>query len=240
MGIHRQILRGIDAVRGESCFAVCVSGKYVDDDDHKADGTLVYTGEGGQKKGHQVEDQKKTVGNASLLQSIDTQLPIRVLRGRMHPRETAEYFYDGLYKCTGSSCEASREGPMVYKFMLIPINSESKLRSITVEPTRSPHHCRPRSRPLHKSKRIEIVLLMNTFDLMQRNCPRITLDASSSRVFYISSISIVRVSLKKGRRELHQEGTVHLVASHVALCKLSFISFCTSRTSSCTKHCLPS
>lgn len=154
LGIHKQMLRGIDAVKDESCFAICVAGKYADDDDdHGSDGTIVYTGEGGQKKGHQVEDQKRSAGNAALIESIDTQLPVRVLRGRQRGHHAPEYYYDGLYKCTGYRYEASAEGPLVYKFTLAPIENESKARSIMVEPIRSPSPSGPRSRLLQKRKR---------------------------------------------------------------------------------------
>lgn len=151
LGIHTQILRGIDSIKGEACYAICVAGKYVDDDDHDADGTLVYTGEGGQKKTrYQVEDQTLTVGNAALLQSIDTQLPIRVLRGRTKTGKSPEYFYDGLYKCTGYTYGPSTEGPLVYKFTLVPIENESQKRSIMVESTRPPKTRAPRDRLLDK------------------------------------------------------------------------------------------
>jgi len=154
LGIHTQILRGIDAVRGESCYAVCVVGKYADDDDHGSDGTLVYTGEGGQKKkSRQVEDQKLTVGNAALLRSIDTQLPIRVLRGRTRTGKSPEYFYDGLYQCNDYKYEPSAEGPLVYKFTLVPLANESKERSIVVESARSPNLCGNKRRLLDKRKR---------------------------------------------------------------------------------------
>lgn len=138
LGIHTQILRGIDAIQGESCYAICVAGKYADDDDGNLDGTLVYTGEGGQKKKNRgIEDQKNTVGNAALIRSSETQLPIRVLRGRRDPKAISpEYYYDGLYRCTGYTYEAGAEGKMVYKFTLVPIANESKARSIMVESTK--------------------------------------------------------------------------------------------------------
>ena len=153
LGLHTQILKGIDAVQGEACYAICVAGKYADDDDHNDDGTLVYTGEGGQKKKNRpMEDQKLTTGNAALLMSIDTQLPIRVLRGGTLSGKPPEYFYDGLYKCIGYKYEPGAEGPFVYKFMLAPVENESKVRSIVVESTKSLNPCGVRGRLLSKCK----------------------------------------------------------------------------------------
>ena len=40
-----------------ACYAVCASGGYNDDADSSRDGTVIYTGSGGQKKGAQVKDQ---------------------------------------------------------------------------------------------------------------------------------------------------------------------------------------
>eukprot|EP00550_Attheya_septentrionalis_P001403 CAMPEP_0198288370 /NCGR_PEP_ID=MMETSP1449-20131203/6877_1 /TAXON_ID=420275 /ORGANISM="Attheya septentrionalis, Strain CCMP2084" /LENGTH=529 /DNA_ID=CAMNT_0043986487 /DNA_START=134 /DNA_END=1723 /DNA_ORIENTATION=- len=152
LGLHRQIVRGIDSLDGESCYAICVSGGYVDDDDHRPDGSLVYTGVGGQKGRHQVTDQKSQGGNDALLRSIDTHLPIRVLRGGQIKGGGAEYFYDGLYTCISYTYEASLDGPKVYKFTLVPIEKESK-RSIVVSPTRPPGAQRPRIIPKKKNKK---------------------------------------------------------------------------------------
>ena len=159
LGIHTQILRGIDAVKDESCYAVCISGGYVDDDDHDPDGTIIYAGVGGQDKQkgkHQVKDQTEDAYNASLLRSIDTGLPIRVLRGHHGGKKGNHYYYDGLYQCieytyepSADTYEPSEEGPMVYKFILEPIEKQNK--SIQVEAdakTRSPTGDRVRDRLL--------------------------------------------------------------------------------------------
>jgi SAD/SRA domain len=47
LGIHHGILNGIDALKDEPCYAVCMSGGYADDD-YRRDGSILYTGEGGQ------------------------------------------------------------------------------------------------------------------------------------------------------------------------------------------------
>jgi hypothetical protein len=126
VGIHTQMMRGIDSRQGGSCFAVCMSGGYVDDEESgDSDGRLIYTGEGGQKEGRQVADQKEERGNAALMQSYASGEPIRLLRGGPIKGGGAEYYYDGLFKCTGYTYEASKDGPKVYKFTLEPIADES-------------------------------------------------------------------------------------------------------------------
>ena len=139
LGIHTQILRGIDAFQGEACYAVCVSGGYVDDKDTEPDGSLIYTGNGGQKGGRQVKDQTDDAYNMSLLTSIDTQEPIRLLRGVVKQGKP-EYVYDGLYRCEKYEYTASADGPMVYKFKLVPIPGLSR-HSLTVVPKKiaGPH-----------------------------------------------------------------------------------------------------
>jgi hypothetical protein len=53
LGLHTQIVRGIDARADvEGAYAIVMSGGYKDDDDEGAE--LWYTGEGGQKDGKQV------------------------------------------------------------------------------------------------------------------------------------------------------------------------------------------
>jgi len=132
LGIHASFLSGIDAKQDESCYAVCMSSRYLDNDIN-ADGTILYTGSGGQdKNGRQVMDQDENVGNASLLRSISTGLPIRVLRA-LAPRDNGnshEYCYVGLYKCTGYVYELSLEGPCVYKFTLAPVKTCCKKQTI--------------------------------------------------------------------------------------------------------------
>jgi len=133
LGIHQSMLRGIDAVKGRPCYAVCVSGGYADDDDHsKPDGTIYYTGEGGQnKKGEQEKDQSyESVGNAALIQSKETGLTIRVLRGQ-YP----QYFYLGLYRCIDYTYGPGVHGKKVFKFTLVPCieNQCPRQRSVALE-----------------------------------------------------------------------------------------------------------
>jgi hypothetical protein len=125
VGIHTNILSGIDAVRDQSCFAVCMSGKY-DDDEEESEGTIYYTGMGGQdKRRRQIADQTETPANAALIQSSLTGDHIRVLR-RLG-QGGIDYQYEGLYECVDYLYEASADGqgPKVYTFILKPIPEKS-------------------------------------------------------------------------------------------------------------------
>mmetsp|Transcript_12841 Transcript_12841/g.24389 ORF Transcript_12841/g.24389 Transcript_12841/m.24389 type:complete len:326 (+) Transcript_12841:90-1067(+) len=124
LGIHSSILSGIDSIKGYPAYAVCLAGKY--DDEESSDGTIVYTGAGGQdKKGNQAEDQQENSGNVSLLQAEEEKTPIRVLR-KIGDKKGCTYRYEGLYLCTQSSYEASGRNPKkVFKFILTPIDEQS-------------------------------------------------------------------------------------------------------------------
>lgn len=116
-GIHQRILRGIDYVSGDPAYAVCISGEY--EDDVASDGTITYTGEGGQGKGKKkAQDQTdSSPGNQALIRSIDSQDTIRVIRGN----SDIGYYYLGLYRCTGYTYKPGECGFKVLKFNLVPI-----------------------------------------------------------------------------------------------------------------------
>ena len=132
LGIHTKILSGIDAQLGESCFAVCMSGGYADDNDHCSDGSITYTGCGGQMVRRQVTDQEENTANASLIMSCDSGLPIRMLRGHEENGEMV-YVYDGLYICKDYTYGPSQDGPKVYKFKLVPAEGNEKPKAFAVE-----------------------------------------------------------------------------------------------------------
>ena len=113
-----------------------MAGGYVDDNDAGSDGTLFYTGSGGQKDRRQVKDQIINSANASLIRSKDTRLPIRLLQKDTRRQGKPEYFYDGLFRCESYSYEESTDGPMEYKFKIVPIPGLSS-HSVTVESCRS-------------------------------------------------------------------------------------------------------
>lgn len=118
LGIHCNILSGIDCYQGYPCYAVCLSGGYKDDKEQGNDkSVLYYTGEGGQdKKGKQVNHQTETKGNVSLMESHKRRTPIRVIirdKGAV-----PFYIYEGIYHCTDWTYEKSQDGPKIYKFKL--------------------------------------------------------------------------------------------------------------------------
>ena len=132
LGIHTQILAGIDALKDDPCYAICISGGYKDDVDNDPDGTIVYTGAGGQdKKRRQIRDQEENAENGSLMLSYIRKVPVRVLRGRKVNGKPV-YIYEGLYTCVDYDYVPSKDGPKVYKFKLKPIDPEKK-RSFEVD-----------------------------------------------------------------------------------------------------------
>ena len=127
LGIHRSILSGVDSMKDYACYAVCASGGYKDDADSSRDGTVIYTGSGGQKKGAQVEDQVENTDNLSLINSYADKTPIRMLRliGKAK-HGFPVYEYVGLYRCVEYTHEPSKDGPKVYRFTLKPIEGQTK------------------------------------------------------------------------------------------------------------------
>ena len=167
-GIHQTIPRGIDFVKGEPCYAVCISGGYADDDDASdrySGGKIFYTGEGGRgKNGKQERDQSdSSPGNQALLRSIDSQDTIRVIRGNAK----AGYYYLGLYRCTSYTYDPGVHGFKVFKFTLVPIienqsplgrsipldSKWSKQSSKKINPLRAKVEDYPES-PLSKKRRL--------------------------------------------------------------------------------------
>ena len=126
LGIHSSMGSGIDSLKDQSCFAVCMSGKYSDEHElGEDDGIIRYTGSGGlDKKGIQVKDQEENTDNVSLIQSHRTGDPIRLLR-RLGGKGSILYRYEGLYKCTDFSYEPSAAGPKVFQFVLEPMPLQS-------------------------------------------------------------------------------------------------------------------
>mmetsp|Transcript_2671 Transcript_2671/g.5102 ORF Transcript_2671/g.5102 Transcript_2671/m.5102 type:complete len:357 (+) Transcript_2671:53-1123(+) len=127
LGIHTQILSGIDSEIGKPCFAVCISGKYDDADGENEDGTIIYTGSGGLKNNKQVKNQTLSAPNIALIKSYETGVPVRVLR---RYGDGIEYRYEGVYKCIGFEKTPSSDGPLVYSFKLHPMPHGASFYSI--------------------------------------------------------------------------------------------------------------
>ncbi|KAF8553895.1 SRA-YDG [Imleria badia] len=97
-GVHGVIRKGIHGDRNGGAFSICVSGRYMDNEDFGD--KIIYVGSGGQtNRGTQIGGQSfANPENQSLLVSHETQMPVRVLRGPdKHNPHAPRYRYDGLY-----------------------------------------------------------------------------------------------------------------------------------------------
>ncbi|WP_169789172.1 caspase, EACC1-associated type [Nonomuraea candida] len=128
-GVHRPLQSGIcgTAERG-GAESIVVSGGYKDDEDYGD--VIIYTGHGGRdpNTGVQVKDQSADdSGNAALIKSIMTGLPVRVIRGaggdkRFSP--STGYRYDGLYAVTDYWTKRGTDGPTILQFRLEQIEDD--------------------------------------------------------------------------------------------------------------------
>ncbi|XP_058086745.1 histone-lysine N-methyltransferase, H3 lysine-9 specific SUVH6-like [Magnolia sinica] len=139
IGLHRLFQSGIDYTkRGGMIVATSIvaSAGYADD----TDGTdvLIYSGQGGNPRGgdKQPEDQKLERGNLALKNSIDSETPVRVIRGfKEHKgndsqdtrgRTVTTFTYDGLYMVEKYWRQA-HHGLLVFKFQLRRIPGQPEL-----------------------------------------------------------------------------------------------------------------
>ncbi|MBG0826390.1 caspase family protein [Planomonospora sp. ID67723] len=129
-GVHRPLQAGIcgTADRG-GAESIVVSGGYKDDEDYGD--VIIYTGHGGRdpNTGEQTKDQSADdPGNAALIKSIMTGLPVRVIRGsggnnRFSP--PAGYSYDGLFRVADYWTKPGTDGPTVLQFRLEQLDDGS-------------------------------------------------------------------------------------------------------------------
>ncbi|MEU4410603.1 YDG/SRA domain-containing protein [Streptosporangium sp. NPDC023963] len=121
--VHRPLQAGIcgTAARG-GAESIVVSGGYEDDEDYGD--TIIYTGHGGRdpNTGKQVKDQSPTdPGNAALIKSVMTGLPVRVVRGSGGNKNFSPefgYSYDGLFAVTEYWTKNQPGHHMVMQFRL--------------------------------------------------------------------------------------------------------------------------
>ncbi|EGO24537.1 hypothetical protein SERLADRAFT_468011 [Serpula lacrymans var. lacrymans S7.9] len=137
--VHGPLMAGIHGTKDEGAYSIALSGSYSDDEDNGE--TFIYTGAGGRARyaegkdgmlkrlrvGPQVEDQTwDDWGNRSLLVSMETKLPIRVIRSArlssMYAPTEGMYRYDGLYIVTRAWQEKGKEHKLVcrYQFERLP------------------------------------------------------------------------------------------------------------------------
>jgi putative restriction endonuclease len=122
-GVHRPRRTGVCGTPLLGAESIVLAGQYEEDD--FGEDEILYSGNGGRdpKTGRQIMDQVATTGILALLHSIETGLPVRVLR--KVPAEDDElevYRYEGLYQAVGSAYEPGKSGFLVYVFRLRPFN----------------------------------------------------------------------------------------------------------------------
>lgn len=140
-GVHRPLQAGIcgTAERG-GAESIVVSGGYKDDQDYGD--VIIYTGHGGRdpNTGQQVRDQSPDdPGNAALIKSMMTGLPVRVIRGSGgNPQysPTSGYSYDGLFTVADYWTKPGVDGPTVLQFRLEHIDGGSARASGAHHPSR--------------------------------------------------------------------------------------------------------
>jgi len=118
-GLHRQIQAGISGNDRDGADAIVLSGGYEDDEDHGD--LIVYTGQGGNQGGHQVQNQEFTRGNKALAVSMTNGLPIRVIRGYQHKSEwspSSGHRYAGLYAVEDHWTVVGKSGHLVHRYQL--------------------------------------------------------------------------------------------------------------------------
>lgn len=119
-GVHRPRRAGISGSATEGADSVVLSGGYADDDD-RGD-VIVYTGDGARdaQTGSQTRNQPLARGSRALLTSLDTGLPVRVVRGGSSARGPADgsYRYDGLFRVADAWQHRGVDGFYVWRFRL--------------------------------------------------------------------------------------------------------------------------
>ncbi|KAK9811340.1 hypothetical protein WJX72_002101 [[Myrmecia] bisecta] len=132
LGLHTKMMQGIMGSATAPCYAITLSGGYVDDSDEKD--VISYTGMGGQGKGNskskrQVKDQQWTKGNQALRLSFEQGVPVRVCRAfddTVNGKREWGYTYDGLYQVISATLEHGVDGFLVCKFKLQGIPGHCK------------------------------------------------------------------------------------------------------------------
>ncbi|MCI1186603.1 YDG/SRA domain-containing protein [Hymenobacter sp. DH14] len=120
-GMHRPRRAGVCGTQQLGAESIVLAGQYEDDDFTEEE--IRYSGNGGRdpKTGQQISDQVATTGILALLKSVETGLPVRVMR--KVPAEDGGldvYRYEGLYRLVGYSFGPGKSGFNVYVFRLRP------------------------------------------------------------------------------------------------------------------------
>ncbi|WP_330462174.1 MULTISPECIES: YDG/SRA domain-containing protein [unclassified Streptomyces] len=132
--LHRPIQGGIWGKQKEEAKSIVVSGGYPDDED--LGDIIIYTGQGGQTEGRHTHNQDLTRGNASLVNSMASGRPVRVIRGAgkhsVHAPESG-LRYDGLYRVEDYWSQPGISNFLIWRYRLRAIDS---LKEATNPPLR--------------------------------------------------------------------------------------------------------
>lgn len=120
-GLHRPRRAGVCGTQQLGAESIVLAGQY--EDDAFDDEEIRYSGNGGRdpKTGRQTTGQVATGTNLSLLKSVETGRPVRVLRKVTGEDGPDVYRYEGLYNVVASSFESGKSGFNVYVFRLRPL-----------------------------------------------------------------------------------------------------------------------
>jgi hypothetical protein len=122
-GVHRPCRTGVCGTPALGAESIVLAGQYEEDNFEEKE--ILYSGNGGRdpKTGRQITDQVATTGILALLRSIETGLPVRVLRKVPAGDDGPDvYRYEGLYRVVGSTHGPGKSGFLVYVFRLRPLN----------------------------------------------------------------------------------------------------------------------
>ena len=123
-GLHPPPMNGIWYSGSDFAHSIVVNEGYKDDlDFHEY---ILYTGQGGQDdRKRQVKDQELKTGNLSLFNSYHSGFPVRVVRGfKTEKGPSSGYRYDGLYRVVDAFSESSIDGPIIWRFKMIPLSDK--------------------------------------------------------------------------------------------------------------------
>lgn len=123
-GLHRPRRAGISGNGKTGANSIILAGMYEDDVD--LGDVIFYAGHGGrdQKTGRQVADQVLDTYNLALMRSLETNRPIRLIRGANLKNEfapTEGYRYEGLYRVEQVERVRGKAGFWVWLFKLVQI-----------------------------------------------------------------------------------------------------------------------
>ncbi|CAK7322882.1 unnamed protein product [Dovyalis caffra] len=151
IGLHGNFFTGIDYMTKDGRkLATCIVATKRYANDMKSSDVLIYSGYGGNpsilRKQLPLRDQKLEHGNLALRNSMDSRIPVRVIRQQNFKGSKASisafkginrqknlnplYVYDGLYLVEKYWQERGNLGKLVFKFQLIRILGQPKLTRI--------------------------------------------------------------------------------------------------------------